>query len=117
MKELQRKFGRPLRLGIIGGGPGFVDRPHASRRRGAGRLVARVAGVFSSDPARSRAAGAALGFEPARSYGDVTEMLARERARADGIDAVAIMTPNDTHYALRRAPRSTPGSTSSATSR
>jgi predicted dehydrogenase len=56
------------------------------------------AGVFSSDPARSRAAGAALGFDPARSYGDVAEMLAQERARPDRIDAVAIMTPNDTHY-------------------
>ena len=55
-------------------------------------------GVFSSDPARSRAAGVALGFDPARSYGDVAEMLAEERARPDGIDAVAIMTPNDTHY-------------------
>src|SRR4249920_758583 len=39
-----------------------------------------------------------MGFDPARSYGDVSEMLAREKQRADGIDAVAIMTPNDTHY-------------------
>ncbi|MDQ6917509.1 MAG: Gfo/Idh/MocA family oxidoreductase [Pseudomonadota bacterium] len=57
-----------------------------------------IAGVFSSDSARSRAAGAALGFDTARSYGDVDEMLRQERARPDGIDAVAIMTPNDTHY-------------------
>ena len=46
--------------------------------------------------------GASLGFDRERSYGDVDEMLATERARADGIDAVAIMTPNDTHYPLRR---------------
>ena len=57
-----------------------------------------VAGVFSSDPARSRTAGPALGFVPERSYGSVEEMLERERARSDGIEAVAIMTPNDTHY-------------------
>jgi predicted dehydrogenase len=57
-----------------------------------------VAGVFSSDAERSRTGGAALGFDPARSYGDVDEMLRQERQRADGIDAVAIMTPNDTHY-------------------
>jgi predicted dehydrogenase len=54
--------------------------------------------VFSSDPARSRAAGATLGVGPDRSYGDLAEMIARERARPDGIDGVAIMTPNDTHY-------------------
>jgi len=57
-----------------------------------------VAGVFSSDGARSRAGGAALGFDPERSYADVGEMLRQERLRPDGIDAVAIMTPNDTHY-------------------
>jgi len=61
------------------------------------------AGVFSSDPARSRTAGAAMGLDPARSYGDVAEMLDRERQRADGIDAVAIMTPNDTHYRFAAA--------------
>ena len=31
-----------------------------------------------------------LGFDAARSYGTVAEMLERERARPDGIDAVAI---------------------------
>jgi predicted dehydrogenase len=34
-----------------------------------------------------------------RSYGDVAEMLEWERRRDDGIDAVAIMSPNDMHYA------------------
>jgi predicted dehydrogenase len=57
-----------------------------------------VAGVFSSDASRSRAAGVGMGFDAARSYGDVKAMLAQEKARPDGIDAVAIMTPNDTHY-------------------
>jgi predicted dehydrogenase len=59
--------------------------------------------VFSSDPARSRTAGAAVGIAPERSYGTVAEMLAQERARPDGIEAVAIMTPNDTHYAFAAA--------------
>src|SRR5207247_3299888 len=30
--------------------------------------------------------------------GEVRELLDKEKARKDGIDAVAIMTPNDTHY-------------------
>jgi predicted dehydrogenase len=62
-----------------------------------------TAGVFSSDPGRSRAAGIALGLDPARSYGNVDEMLAGERGRDGGIDAVAIMTPNDTHYGYAAA--------------
>jgi predicted dehydrogenase len=40
-----------------------------------------------------------VGVDPARAYRDVGELLAQERARADAIDAVAIMTPNDSHYA------------------
>src|SRR4030095_14795212 len=103
MRGLQERFGRALRLGSIGGGPeSWIGRMH----RGAAEMDGRwrnVAGVVSSDSALSRVAGAALGFDPARSYGDVAEMIAREKDRDDGIDAVAIMTPNDTHYAFARA--------------
>ncbi|TMG96139.1 MAG: Gfo/Idh/MocA family oxidoreductase [Betaproteobacteria bacterium] len=97
--QLRQRFGRPLRLGIIGGGPGaWIGTMHrtAAELDGWWRVVA---GVFSSDPARSRAAGPTLGIDAARSYGDVAEMLDREARRDDRIDAVAIMTPNDTHYA------------------
>jgi len=96
--ELRERFGRSLRLGVVGGGPdSWIGRMH----RGAAEMDGwfRVtAGVFSSDPARSRAAGVGFGLDAARSYGDVAEMLKTERARDDAIDAVAIMTPNDTHY-------------------
>jgi predicted dehydrogenase len=54
--------------------------------------------VVSSDPARARDAGTEIGLDPARSYGEVRELIDKEKAREDGIDAVAIMTPNDTHY-------------------
>jgi predicted dehydrogenase len=98
MSDLRARFGRRLRLGLIGGGPdSWIGRMH----QGAAELDGWwdvVAGVFSSDPARSRAAGASLGVDPGRSYGDVAEMIAKERIRPDGIDGVAIMTPNDTHY-------------------
>src|SRR5947208_10568915 len=97
--QLRQRFGRPLRLGIIGGGPGaWIGTMHrtAAELDGWWRVVA---GVFSSDPARSRAAGPTLGISATRSYGDVAEMLDREASRNDRIDAVAIMTPNDTHYA------------------
>jgi predicted dehydrogenase len=101
--HLREKFGRPLRLAVIGGGPdSWIGRMH----RGAAEMDGwfRVtAGVVASDPQRSRAAGVAMGLDAARSYGSVAEMLAAERARDDGVDAVAIMTPNDTHYGFAAA--------------
>ncbi len=103
MTDSRQRFGRPLRLGLIGGAPGtWIANMHrtAAELDGWWRVVA---GTFSSDPGRSRAAGLALGVEPARSYGDVAEMFVRERARDNGIDAVAIVTPNDTHYRFSAA--------------
>ena len=94
------KLGRRLRLGVLGGGPGSVI---GEVHRTAARLDDRyevVGGVLSSNPERSRAAGRALGWAPERAYGDVDEMLAAETARPDGVDVVAIMTPNDSHYRL-----------------
>jgi predicted dehydrogenase len=89
-------LGRRLRLGVVGGGPAsFIGAMH----RAAAQLDNRFqidAGVLSSDPDRSRAAAAALNIP--RPYGSVAEMIAAERARPDGIDAVAIMTPNDRHH-------------------
>jgi predicted dehydrogenase len=98
MAGLMERFGRSLRWGILGGGPdAWIGRVHrgAAARDGYWECVA---GVFSSDAQRSRTAGVALGFAPERSYGNVTEMLTQEKLRPAGIDAVAIMTPNDTHY-------------------
>ncbi len=94
-------LGRRVRLGLVGGGSGaFVGPIH--------RLAARLddcfeiaAGVLSSDAERALAAAAALAIP--RAYPDIATMLAAEAARPDGIDAVAIMTPNDSHYRLAEA--------------
>src|SRR3982751_4543160 len=103
MSALLQRFGRPLRLGVAGGGPeSWIGRMHRTSAELDG-LWKCVAGVFSSDAERSRAGGVTLGFAADRSYGSVEEMLARERERKDGIEAVAIMTPNDTHYRLSAA--------------
>ena len=103
MKSLRQRFGRPLRLGVMGGGPeSWIGRMH----RGAAEMDGWwhvSAGVFSSDPTRSREAGVALGLDPQRSYGDFQEMLAKEKSRPDAIDGVAVMTPNDTHYPMSAA--------------
>jgi predicted dehydrogenase len=101
--SLRQRFGRALRLGVIGGGPAsWIGQMH----RGAAEMDGwfRVsAGVFSSDPAKSREAGVGFGLDAARSHGTVAEMLKAEKQRADGIDAVAIMTPNDTHHEFAAA--------------
>lgn len=98
MSALREGFGRPLRLAVVGGGPGaWIGDMHRSAALLDGHWRV-VAGVCSSDPERSRAGGIALGMAPERAYGDVAQMLARERDRDDAIDAVAIMTPNDTHH-------------------
>jgi len=97
-KEMQQRFGRPLRLGVIGGGPGvWIGETHRTAAE-LDRWWKVVAGAFSSDAARSRAAGPELGVDASRSYGDVAEMLEKEARRSDGVEAVAIMTPNDAHY-------------------
>jgi len=103
MANVRERFGRPLRLAILGGGPAsWIGHMHRSAAEldGWWRVVG---GVFSSDPARSRDGGAALGFDRERCYGTIDELVAKERARPDPAEGVAIMTPNDTHYPLAAA--------------
>lgn len=94
---------RRLRLGMVGGGAGaFVGAVH----RIAARIDDRwelVAGVFSSDPERGRRSAADLHVAPDRAYASYAEMAEREAARANRIDAVAIVTPNDLHVAVAHA--------------
>jgi predicted dehydrogenase len=101
--DLRQRFGRPLRLAVIGGGPdAWIGRLHRSAAVLDGWWQV-GAGVFSSDAARSREAGVRLGLAADRSYGTAAELFAAEAQRVDGCDAVAVMTPNDTHYPLSAA--------------
>jgi len=94
---------RRLRLGMVGGGRGaFIGAVH----RIAARLDDRwelVAGALSSDPERSRLSGQDLLLKPDRIYGDYAEMARREGRLKDGIDAVAIVTPNHAHAGAAQA--------------
>ena len=90
---------RPLRLAFVGGAPkSWIGGMHRRAAELDGRWQL-VGGVFSSNADRSREAAVAMGLDAARGYPDVTTMITKEVARADGIDAVAVMGPNDTHYA------------------
>lgn len=82
---------------MIGGGQGaFIGAVHriAARLDGQWELVA---GALSSDPERARASGAELGLAPDRTYTSFTDLAQAEAARPDGVDAVAIVTPNHLH--------------------
>ncbi len=84
-----------IRLGMVGGGrDAFIGAVH--------RIAARiddqyelVAGCFSSTPEKALASAADLGV--ARGYASFSDMAAREARRRDGIEAVAIVTPNHMH--------------------
>lgn len=93
----------PLRLGMVGGGQGaFIGAVHriAARLDGQFQLVA---GALSADPARAQASAAELGLDPARSYETFEAMALAEGKRDDGIDAVAIVTPNHLHVPAAKA--------------
>jgi predicted dehydrogenase len=95
-------LGGPIRLGMVGGGnDAFIGGVHriAARIDDKFRLVA---GALSSTPEKSRASGEALGLEPDRIYDDFKKMAIREARLKNGIEAVAIVTPNHLHYAAAR---------------
>ena len=95
--------GRRIRLGMVGGGQGaFIGAVH--------RIAARmddqyevVAGALSSDPERARASGDELGLDSKRTYSDYADMARREKRLIDGIEVVAIVTPNHMHCAVAKA--------------
>ncbi|MET0498827.1 MAG: Gfo/Idh/MocA family oxidoreductase [Steroidobacteraceae bacterium] len=93
---------RRLRLGMIGGGRGaFIGAVH----RMAARLDDRyelVAGALSSDPQRSLDSGADLLLAPERSYAQIGALLEAEAHRPDGVDVVAIVTPNHLHHSAAK---------------
>jgi predicted dehydrogenase len=91
------KTGGRIRLGMVGGGEGaFIGAVH--------RLAARMddhyvflAGALSSTPEKSRRSGEALNLAPDRIYDDYEAMAKAEAKRKDGIEVVAIVTPNHAH--------------------
>ena len=92
-----------IRLGMVGGGRGaFIGAVHriASRIDDQYELVA---GALSADPQKAKASAGDLGIAPDRSYGSFAEMAKAEAARADGIEAVAIVTPNHMHAPAAKA--------------
>jgi predicted dehydrogenase len=96
---MERQNAPRIRLGMVGGGrDAFIGGVH----RMAARLDDQfelVAGCFSSTAEKSRASGADLGVSEDRVYDDFEAMARREVRLKQGIEAVAIVTPNHMHLA------------------
>jgi predicted dehydrogenase len=88
---------RRIRLGMVGGGEGaFIGAVH--------RIAARlddhyelVAGALASTTEKAQRSGRDLGLAEDRIYTDYAAMARAEGERTDGIEAVAIVTPNHLH--------------------
>ena len=92
-----------IRLGMVGGGQGaFIGAVHRIAARMDDRYQL-LAGAFSGDPERALASGSELGIDPGRTYTDYKKMASRERRLKNGIEVVAIVTPNHLHYPVARA--------------
>ena len=86
-----------IKLGMVGGGTGaFIGAVH--------RIAARmddkyefVAGCLSSTPEKSRISANEINLDLNRSYPDFKTMAEEEAKRSDGIEVVAIVTPNHMH--------------------
>jgi predicted dehydrogenase len=94
------RLGRRLRLGMVGGGAdSIIGETHRIAMRVDG-LYELVAGALSIDPQIALASAHAELIDPDRAYVDFREMAQREAQREDGIDAVVIATPPQTHLQI-----------------
>ena len=92
-----------IRIGMIGGGPGsWVGPAHRVAMRIDDRYEL-VAGTFSRDLDKSRAMGRELGVDSDRVYANYENMAEAEAARAEGVEAVSILTHHNTHHAVASA--------------
>src|SRR5438552_3640856 len=102
--SINASLGRKLRMGLVGGGGGFIGRVHVIAATLDNRAVL-VAGALSSDPVKAKALAPDFDIHPERAYGSYQELLAGESGLPLGerIDFVSIATPNDTHFEIARA--------------
>jgi predicted dehydrogenase len=91
-----------LRYGMAGGGPGAFIGDVQRRAIAMDGRATLVAGCFSRSFENTLAAGAALGLSRERLYTTPAEMIDAESRRADGIQFLVIVTPNDAHFEIAK---------------
>jgi len=103
MHNEEKRFGRPLRWGMVGGGRGsqigYIHRSSAQRDN----IFQLVAGAFDINAERCKDFGSNLGLDSNRCYEDYKVLFQEEAKRQDGIEAVSIATPNNTHFEIAKA--------------
>lgn len=101
--DLLSRFGRRLRIGLVGGGlDSVIGRTHLIAMRIDG-FYDLVAGAMSVDPEIAYQSGRALLLAEDRIYTDYRIMAQRESEREGGIDVVAIATPPNLHWPVAKA--------------
>ncbi|ANQ23761.1 oxidoreductase [Vibrio natriegens] len=94
---------KSIRWGMVGGGGssqiGYIHRSAALRDN----VFSLVAGAFDIVPERGLEFGLKIGVEAERCYPDYKTMFEKEASREDGIQAVSIATPNNTHFEICKA--------------
>ncbi|WP_166373064.1 Gfo/Idh/MocA family oxidoreductase [Psychromonas sp. SA13A] len=92
-----------LKLGMVGGGTGaFIGAVHRIAARIDDRFEL-VAGALSSNPETAKQSAKELNIKEDRAYTSYTQMVEQESQREDGINAVAIVTPNFLHYPIAKS--------------
>lgn len=94
-----------IRMGMVGGGEGaFIGDVHRMAARLDGKIDL-VCGAFSSNAAKSKRSGKALGLDANRVYGSYEEMIKKEKALPEDqrMHFVSIVTPNATHFPVAKA--------------
>jgi predicted dehydrogenase len=94
---------KQIRYGMVGGSlSGLVGEWH---RKGIALdpRAELVCGSFSRNASANKETGDFYGVATDRIYAGYKEMIEAEAGRADGIDFVSIVTPNNTHYEIAKA--------------
>jgi predicted dehydrogenase len=86
---------------MVGGGPGAMIGTAHRHAMWLDNQYVLAAGIFGRDTGSAAKFAENLGVE--RVYDDYREMAEREAARDDGVDVVAVVTPNDSHFAIAKA--------------
>ena len=93
---------RKIRIGMVGGGKdAFIGEVHRIALRLDDNYEL-VAGSFSSNFGNSKETGKRLGLSEDRVYETYQEMAEKEFDRSDGIEVVAIVTPNHLHVPISK---------------
>ncbi len=90
-----------LVAGMVGGGPGAMIGAAHRHAMWLDNQYVLAAGIFGRNPQASADFARELGVE--RVYDDHRDMAKQEAGRDDGVDVVAVVTPNDTHFEIAKA--------------